>query len=233
MRSRLRKRPAETSSGYAGAREIFGMDLFKQLDIPLSIDDYNYSMNGVDNHDQLVKPYSVQRPQVYRTWLPLWYHIIKTMLCNIYKLSLYKDHWRFNNDVAVALIKRSEGSLKPHASQRGRTRTVLEEEVTQAYAEEHGDGPEKLTKRGYCKVCASMAIRRREDKKRKPLQELSQQSLRNTANIAGNIRVRRERPAQTVYGCNVCGIHLCKKGDCWKRHITVATAFAASVGRNA
>jgi hypothetical protein len=31
MRSRLRKRPAETSSGYADAREIFGMDLFKQL----------------------------------------------------------------------------------------------------------------------------------------------------------------------------------------------------------
>jgi hypothetical protein len=50
---RLRKRPKETSSKARTAREPFGTEAVKELEIPAITDGYNYHMGAVDEFDHL------------------------------------------------------------------------------------------------------------------------------------------------------------------------------------
>ena len=55
--TRLRKRPAKTSTSAKVAREPFDDQPTKELPIPRLIDDYNYHMGGVDRANQLRASY--------------------------------------------------------------------------------------------------------------------------------------------------------------------------------
>jgi hypothetical protein len=50
---RLRKRPKETSSKARTAREPFGNEAVKELEIPAIADGYNYHMGAIDEFDHL------------------------------------------------------------------------------------------------------------------------------------------------------------------------------------
>jgi hypothetical protein len=49
----LRKRPKETSSKAKTAREPFGSEAVKELEIPAIIDGYNHHMGAIDEFNHL------------------------------------------------------------------------------------------------------------------------------------------------------------------------------------
>jgi hypothetical protein len=56
-----RRKPRETSSNYPHVLTVFGNDWEKMIAIPGCIDDYNFTMNGVDKAYQLISYY---RPRI-------------------------------------------------------------------------------------------------------------------------------------------------------------------------
>ena len=60
------------------------------LPIPQMVDDYNHFMNGVDIADQLRAMFTTEQ-QTSRTWMPLFYYLLDTAICNAYILS---EHYR-------------------------------------------------------------------------------------------------------------------------------------------
>jgi Transposase IS4 len=62
----------------------------RPLLIPKMVDDYNYFMNGVDIADQLRARFTTEQ-QTSRTWMPLFYYLLDTAICNAYILS---EHYR-------------------------------------------------------------------------------------------------------------------------------------------
>jgi len=58
----------------------------RPLPILKIVDDYNYFMNGVDIADQLRARFTTQL-QSSRTWMPLFYYLLDTAICNAYILS--------------------------------------------------------------------------------------------------------------------------------------------------
>jgi len=50
------------------------------------VDDYNYFMNGVDIANQLRAKFTTQI-QSSRTWMPMFYYLLDTAICNAYILS--------------------------------------------------------------------------------------------------------------------------------------------------
>jgi hypothetical protein len=104
---RPRRRPKNTSTMNAGTRAIFelpGMppvhhepdhlvvEVAQRFFVPklalpviLSIDDYNYNMNGVDIADQLraeMTTYHITR----RSWFPYWFWLLDTTIVNAFLL---------------------------------------------------------------------------------------------------------------------------------------------------
>ena len=59
--TRLRKRPAKTSTSARIVRCIFGDDATKALEIPVFIDDYNHQMGGVDIANQLRESFETHK----------------------------------------------------------------------------------------------------------------------------------------------------------------------------
>jgi Transposase IS4 len=78
---RNRRRPRETSSNSNTVRQVFGNAPRKELAIPKVIDDYNHYMGGVDIADQLRGYYNCQLT-VRRTWFPLLFWLLDTVLVN-------------------------------------------------------------------------------------------------------------------------------------------------------
>ena len=78
---RNRRRPRETSSNANTVRQVFGNAPRKELAIPKVIDDYNHHMGGVDIADQLRGYYNCQLT-VRRTWFPLLFWLLDTVLVN-------------------------------------------------------------------------------------------------------------------------------------------------------
>jgi len=62
----------------------------RPLPIPKMVDDYNHFMNGVDIADQLRATFTTEQ-QTSRTWMPLFYYLLDTAICNAYILS---EHYR-------------------------------------------------------------------------------------------------------------------------------------------
>jgi hypothetical protein len=52
------------------------------------VDDYNYFMNSVDIADQLQARFTTKQ-QTLQTWMPLFYYLLDTAICNTYILSKY------------------------------------------------------------------------------------------------------------------------------------------------
>lgn len=67
-----------------------------------------------------------------------------------------------------------------------------------------------------CKACCARSRYTSAGTKRKPLSDLSENSINVRAN---GEKTRRIRPPRTRYGCSKCKIHLCQFGPCWQEHI--------------
>jgi hypothetical protein len=52
-----RRKPRETSTNYRHITTVFGSEWEKMIAIPGCIDDYNHTMNGVDEAYQLISYY--------------------------------------------------------------------------------------------------------------------------------------------------------------------------------
>jgi hypothetical protein len=61
FRDKVRKRPAKTSTNGRIARQIFGEESTKLLQIPRFIDDYNQYMGGVDLANQCRESYETHK----------------------------------------------------------------------------------------------------------------------------------------------------------------------------
>ena len=224
MVRRLRRRPGKTATNARTSRAVFGEMTTKQLDIPRFIDMYNHYMNGVDNADQLRCYYSTQRVH-FKSWKPLWHFLLDTTIVNSYKIhhcipkrlqnKLFHHHTQreFRVRLASQLFKESERLTGNPSS----IRASLSSRIHPAFGRDHGwlecmgDG---------VKACVPCLIAGRKVPKpakiRKPLQELSQNSVR-PSDLAN--RKRRQRAPRGIHGCKLCGIHICNHIACWKEHI--------------
>jgi hypothetical protein len=70
-----RNRPGPTSTNAAITKKVFGDCLFRILQIPTWINDYNHNINSVNLANQHRQPYDTQRI-AYRTWVPLLHWIL-------------------------------------------------------------------------------------------------------------------------------------------------------------
>ena len=83
--TRVRKRPAKTSTNGALVRKVFGDLAQMELQIPSFINDYNHFMGGVDLANQFREAYELHRTTL-RTWWPLFYWLIDVACVNAYRL---------------------------------------------------------------------------------------------------------------------------------------------------
>ena len=93
----------------------------------------------------------------------------------------------------------------------------MSSQVHPAAARDHGRLERMGDKAKYCVVClkAGRGVPK-PAQIRKPLQELSTNSVR-PSDLAN--RMRRRRAPRGIYGCKLCGIHICNHIACWNEHI--------------
>ena len=221
--TRLRRRPAKTATNARTSRAVFGEMSTKELDIPAFIDMYNHYMNGVDNADQLRCYYSTQRVH-YKNWKPLWHFLLDITIINCYKIHhcmprRRKKSWiqysqrEFRARLASQLFERSERT----SGRPVPVKASLASRVHPASRRDHG----RLERMGDgVKACVPCLLAGRGVAKpaqiRKPLQELSTNSVR-PSDLAN--RKRRQRAPRGIYGCKLCGIHICNHIACWNEHL--------------
>ena len=227
---RQRRRPASTSTSARIARAPFGDQAVKDLFIPEFIDLYNHFMGGVDQADQLRSYYNTQRVH-WKTWRPLFHFLLDTAITNAYKIAYCtaerpwgnswtcSTHMSFRQRLARQLFDKSE-RLHPPGARLQDVKRPLTQKVHRAGPVDHGEKPTRLgNKAKNCVVCVSNGRTMSESSqrpKRKPLQELS----RNTTKLAAHREQRRRNQyARGLYGCELCNMHICKKGPCWNEHI--------------
>ena len=221
---RLRRRPAKTATNARTSRAEFGEMTTKELDIPVFIDMYNHYMNAVDNADQLRSYYSTQRVH-FKSWKPLWHCLLDFTIVNCYKIhrctckESFQQRWthytqrEFRARLASQLFESSERLSGKPSPIKGSLAT----RVHPAAPRDHGylecmqDG---------VKACVPCLLAGRKvlnpAKSRKPLQELSANSMRPRGIDKGK---RRQRAPRTIHGCRLCRIHICNHIGCWKEHI--------------
>ena len=217
---RLRRRPAKTATNARTSRAVFGHDeARKELPIPEFIDQYNHYMNGVDNADQLRCYYSTQKVH-FKSWKPLWHFLLDTTITNSYKVAHYKpkgvqkshNHREFRMQLASQLFEHSERlSGKAYIIKHS-----LAARVHPAAAIDHGRLERIGNKPQACVPCLCAGRKVPPTRPRKPLSELSNNSVR--PNNAGKRR-RRERVSRSLFGCKLCGIYMYNHIGCWKEHI--------------
>ena len=222
---RLRRRPAKTATNArTSARAMFGEEARKELPIPEFIDMYNHYMNGVDNADQLRCYYSTQRVH-FKSWKPLWHFLLDTVITNSYKIAHYvpervdkaswesHSHREFRIQLASQLFEHSERlSGRPSTLKHS-----LSARVYPAAAIDHGRLERIGTKPQACVVYLYTGRKVPPARPRKPLLELSHNSVTKPHNI--DKRQRRQRVSRGIFGCKLCGIYICNHIGCWKEHI--------------
>jgi hypothetical protein len=218
--TKMRKRPSGLPKYITSD---WGGEIVKEMPVPESIDAYNHNMNGVDLADQMRTTHPFQR-RCYRTWYPLWNYLRETTITNAYIIwraeskttigitSTRSMHFHFCNDLAVALMACTR--VEEIGSKRKREVSpppaVISQATGQIGCQEVSLMPSK--KLGYCDSCQ---IAHRHPKGiRKPLGELSVNSLRGNSNI----KERQKRPHQTRFKCSTCLVFLCNTNLCIREH---------------
>ena len=217
FKSRLRRRPTKTATNARTSRAPFQGNETKELDIPEFIDTYNHFMNGVDVADQLRSYYNTQRTH-FKTWKPLWHFLLDTTITNAYKIAHctperpngepweHLSHKRFRTRLASQLFSHSQRIGKPF-----QRREALSKYVYAAKESDHGHIVNMRNKSRYCVVCTHTKRHSGNKPARKPLGDLSTNSIR--------VSQRRDRPPRSIYGCALCNIHICRNQRCWREHI--------------
>ena len=224
---KLRRRPVKTSTNARTSRAPFGDLTVKKLPIPDFIDMYNHFMNGVDVADQLRCYYDTQRVHL-KTWKPLWHFLLDTTIVNSYKiinttelrpyteLRKHGSHKLFRMELIQELYDHSERIAKPFPGLHDHKRKELTQLVRHAPAIEHGIRVQLSEKLHYCLSCQISSRIARKASVRKPLQNLSTNSIR--------AEQRRQRPAKSSLGCELCRMFICKKISCWNEHLEACIA---------
>ena len=219
---RLRRRPAKTATNARTSRAIFGEMTTKELNIPAFIDMYNHYMNGVDNADQLRSYYSTQRVHL-KNWKPLWHFLLDTTVINSYKIHhcmpehSYQPRYQYSQrqfrvKLASQLFERSERLSGRPCS----IKTSLSTRVHPIAAMNHGRLVRMRDKVKACVPCLCAGRNVAAARPRKALMELKNSSVRPRNLEQGK---RRERVPRGLYGCKLCGIHICNHIACWNEHI--------------
>jgi hypothetical protein len=205
---RVRKRP---NNADAITKRTWGQAFKKSLNIPVFIDGYNHSMNGVDLADQARAECPITR-RTYYTWKPLFGYLFDTALCNMAKIWAFCGHFNqkgkhglhstFRKLLASKLMAktRARSYVATHGGVPG-SRTVLATIV--ASNTSHYGRLVKGSKLGYCKACQAGS---RYAAKRLKLGEIS-------------TNISKPRTPRTSFLCNQCNIALCEGGPCWQEHI--------------
>ena len=217
-----RRRPAATSTGGAKSRAPFGPDARKDLPIPRAIDLYNHRMGGVDQADQLRSYYHTQQTHM-KGWKAIWSFLLDIVVINSYKLTIHglpsdtprtrmHGHKNFRQRLVRGLVDLSTNMMTTPRPPR-RMPTKHDELVVPKSPSRH---VLMLTKQNHaCCLCFTSKSTATKSpggpKKRKALEELSPNSMRNGE--------RRSRPPRTKYQCETCHIPICRSPTCWDLHI--------------
>ena len=215
---RRRKRPALTATSAATSRRLFDGQPIKTLPIPTFIDMYNHYINGVDVADQLRSYYSTKRTHI-KGWKSIWSWLLDVSIINAYRLSrtqpdppIYRHarQFEFRQQLIVQILQISERIVAKQST----TLPPIGELARPGDAHEHiNRGRGNL---GLCKACEAAGRSAQESTKRKPLEELSNNTVRN--------RQRRKRASRTAWACSKCDIPICGSGPCWEEHMEVVHA---------
>ena len=176
-------------------------------------------MCGVDITDQLRSYYNTQRAH-RKTWKPLFHFLLNTIIGNCYLLSSYRPvdryychkklHKQFRKDLRKALFQNSIRARK-HPYYATPSRPLINEIIWEPVVEH------KLVKlseqQRNCSGCIEARRMSTEPHiaRRKPLADLSVNTTQKGK--------RRQRVPRTQFGCSVCRIPFCRKGDCWNAHV--------------
>jgi hypothetical protein len=195
------------------------------LFLPQAFSIARYTLNGVDNADQLRASYTTQRRHL-QTGKPLWHFLLDTTTVNAFKLStdcnpghLHRcahRKWlqKLINELFLRADTSPESDLQPH------THTNIRDYVAAIDSDEHHQ-VRLPGKKGYCKACQD----RRNLASKYPLRKLvfTETSHNSRRKMPGtDIIGRRRREPTTVSGCDACGIHICKDAKnpaCWQQHL--------------
>ena len=225
---RARRRPAATSTNAKTSWAAFGEETVKDLAIPEFIDLYNHFMNGVDTADQLRSYYGTQRVHV-KHWKALWHYLLDTTITNAYKLthctaekpygydSKHSSHKRFRIALANELYAHSRRLHDIPTSRITIAPRRLADLVKAVPAHLHEGIEVDRKETAYCVACRGAGRVATSYLKRKPLNELQNNSMRGGG--------RRQRGPRTQHQCGVCRIALCDHIQCWNEHIDAVNAI--------
>jgi hypothetical protein len=224
--SAMRKKPANLPAYQVAS---WGASFSCLQDIPAAIDDYNHYMNGVDIADQRRAAYHFNH-RCHRTWHPLFHWLREMVIVNC-NILWNKSGKRSGKKRETSLLFRQRLSqqlmrLTTDYSYIERARVLKRKadklEELQVLEEDSYDvpkcpnSPQYLKKRKYCVACSGDSRISSSNVFRKPLAELSANSLQGRR---CEDKVARARPPRSRYGCPICKLHLCRTDECWKNHL--------------
>ena len=166
---------------------------------------------------------------------PLWHFLLDTTIVNSYKiinttelrpyaeLRKHGSHKLFRMDLIQELYDNSVRIAQPSGGLQDHKRKELARLVRHAPAVEHGKRVHLSEQLHYCISCSIGSRIARKATVRKPLQNLSLNSVR--------AEQRRQRPSKTSLGCGLCAMFICKEKSCWREHLEACIA-SNSVCRN-
>jgi hypothetical protein len=169
----------------------------------------------------------------HRTWVPLFRYLIETAIANASKFwvsmclakTMESGHYQFRESCAYALM-RFGGETRPLPQAvvtRIRQYLVRDDDnpsqvtpVTNSMAKSCEEEHKVLSKNlRNCVICLQDGRKASGRARRKPLGELSSNSLRGKGESKG----AKKHTPRTTYGCSICGIFICIVARCWNSHV--------------
>ena len=194
-----RKRPSDTSTNAKTARQPFGDEVKKDLEIPKFINDYNFFMGGVDIADQHRQAYKTQR-RASRNWISLFCWGLDHTVINAFRLGVIKKAWTQKQHYDFRKLLYQELFTFNQEAKRRRLATTLKPEV-QPQANHL-----RLKLFFKAKTCAWCSYIKKTStgltRASTPMKRLF------GTEISGNLS-RPKKPKETMYGCNICTVPLC------------------------
>jgi hypothetical protein len=128
-------------------------------------------------------------------------------------------HKHFIIDLATGLLAKATPRIEPSIFKPKQRKMG----AVRAIAKEHGES--KIldpNMKGRCRACTTAGRITNEVTKRKPLGELSINSISSEPGNS-DVKTRRKAVPSTRYGCVLCNMWLCHRALCWEEHIIEAT----------
>ncbi len=209
---RLRRCPKISSENARILNPVFKGLPFKELFIPVAIDDYNHHMKGVDQADALRANVTCHRKQNYRTWWPLFYFHLDVACVNAFLLwkwsstqlnpTTHRGHREFMSALCIQLLH-SNDEIKEEEESHPLPTVVLRR---------HHKHIQKKTY-GRCqwgKLHPPGCTRKRAPKRKFGTDVTESVNNGISAAILGG--------SKTHYECSKCHVWLCIEEECWAHY---------------